>query len=277
MSGDFSSWRPTAEERRRLTSALIGAAGVYLGVPLELAEVARSYFYNRRDMLFTGRGVPKKAYSQGKGVSLSALAQAPSAQRLTLNVDLAQSARELGLRDGDPVTIVLTGQAYVRTAGGLVVPARVGQPVEVAVPQGNYRLAAFGSRQDSLFTTPDPFIALGGNNLAISWPQALAVPLSARQGLPAGQQAPVAGCDCAQCQAARNQVPAAGCDCAQCQAARAKPPALRFRQPPVQAGSFLQRQIPPSQGPVDGCACAACQAQRQLPGCNCPQCQAARG
>jgi hypothetical protein len=132
--------------------------------------------------------------------------------------------------------------------------------VEVAVPQGNYRLAAFGSRQDSLFTTPDPFIALGGNNLAVSWPQALAVPLSARQGLPAAQQAPVAGCDCAQCQAAR-----------------AKPPALRFRQPPVQAGGFLQRQIPPSQGPVDGCACAACQAQRQLPECNCPQCQAARG
>jgi hypothetical protein len=266
MSEQFSSWRWTAEERRELGLGLAEVATAALGIPAGGAvRTFVRYFYKRRHLLFDKLGSPNKAYNyQGKGVRLATLARptASSPGQLRLHIDLTQSALDQGLRNGDPVTVVLTGHAYVRTPSGLVVPARVGEPVDLAVPQGNYNLAAFGSRQDLLFTTPDPYTTLGGGSIGVGNGQEFAVPLTARPQLPPlgcncpqclAATAPVAGCNCPQCLAART--PVAGCSCPQCLAAR-------------------------NQLVVPGCGCPQCQATlaqpaTRIPGCGCPQCRGA--
>ena len=97
---------------------------------------------------------------------------------VTLSVDT--TAAGTGLRQGDPVSVVLSGHSGGQLRNGLVVPTRVGERVSLSLPRGSYSLTALGGRRETLFTNRDPYTALGGNNLVLDGQRQLYLPLSAR-------------------------------------------------------------------------------------------------
>ena len=183
-----SSWRLTEAERTRGYTYLAEfAAGLVLGPVGPFAVFAARYLYDRRDQIFSSSGAPVRAFdSTDRPVALSSLAlPAAGNGTLSLRPRLSESARRLGVRDGDPVGLVLTGHSYTGARSGLVVPARIGQRVEVAVPRGTYSLGAFAGRQDALFTRPQPFDAVAGRSVVVGARSALSLPLAAGNLKPA--------------------------------------------------------------------------------------------
>jgi len=144
------------------------------------------YLYDRRDLIFSTTGAPVQAIASDSSVlRLSALSQ-PSGQphaTLSINTTLNNSARQLGIRNGDPVSVLVTGHSFAQARSGLVVPARIGEQTKVTVPRGNYSVTAFGSKQASLFTTPDPYRVVAGNTTLLNGNRKLALSLAPREPL----------------------------------------------------------------------------------------------
>ncbi|WP_370942041.1 hypothetical protein AB5J62_23320 [Amycolatopsis sp. cg5] len=184
MTEDYSSWRWSNAERRSAVSVGIQSAAALVGGPWGLAlAFGMEYLYNRRQLIFNSAGTPERAYSaRGKAVSLGALVQRGAAPpvSLYLNPELTAPARQLGLRSGDPVTLILSDTGSTRTGTGLVVPTRVGERISLVVPRSSYTVAAFGARRDSLFATPDPFTTIGAATVTPAG-GVLQIPLAARQ------------------------------------------------------------------------------------------------
>ena len=175
-NGQYKSFRPDPDEGWRLA-----AAGLELLVPgatllMQLAESA----YKRRDLIFDKLGMPRQAYASGKSLPLRSLTNPADANSLSINITITDAAQRLGLRHGDPVTVMVAGQSYVNDRSGLVVPARIGQPVAVSLPAGNYSLAGLGARRESLFTAPDPYSAMAGGAVQVAGPSWANLPLTAR-------------------------------------------------------------------------------------------------
>lgn len=181
------SWRLTERERRGAWTAAAAVASTFFGSFAPAVMWGFDYVYDRRDLIFGTGGVPARAVAaDGSLVRLSSLGQADRGQStpLTIVINLDASALNLGLKKGDPVSVVVTGHSYVQSRSGLVVPARVGEPVTVGIPRGSYSVAAFGSRQGSLFAASDPYRAVGGSDTPLlSGRRQLAVPLTAREPL----------------------------------------------------------------------------------------------
>ncbi|WP_433264249.1 hypothetical protein ACQPZF_34520 [Actinosynnema sp. CS-041913] len=177
-------FRPTAEERRQGYTLLAElAASMVLGPVAPFAVLAARYLYDRRDAIFDRAGVPVQAFdASGESFRLDrfAAARAPGNARSVVSVrpGLTASARALGLREGDPVGLVLTGQDFRATRSGLVVPARIGEHVALAVPRGTYSLGAFAGRRDHLFATPHPFTAVDGRMVTLNGHGALDLSLA---------------------------------------------------------------------------------------------------
>ncbi len=154
-------FRPTAEERREgYTLVAELAASIVLGPIAPFAVFAARYLYDRRDAIFDRAGRPAQAFDvSGTAIPLT---RTGNGDRLSVRPGLSASARGLGLRDGDPVGLILTGTT---TRSGLVVPARIGERVDIAVPRGTYSLGAFAARRDQLFTRPHPFTAVDGRTV----------------------------------------------------------------------------------------------------------------
>ncbi|HVK21489.1 MAG TPA: hypothetical protein VM677_09045 [Actinokineospora sp.] len=171
MTGeDFTSWRTTGTERRRAFMSVVQAASTFAGPFGPLVAWGFEYVYDRRDLIFNRSGTPLRAYTaEGTALGLAALGTPGVLQlgTLSLNPELTQQARSLGLRDGDPVSVVITGHKFVQGRSGLVVPARIGTPLTVSVPRGDYTVSALGSKRDSLFTTGDPYTAMAGADLSV--------------------------------------------------------------------------------------------------------------
>ncbi|OLT13628.1 hypothetical protein BJF78_21520 [Pseudonocardia sp. CNS-139] len=186
---DANSFSLTPEERKEGYAALFEfAAGLVLGPIAPFAVLAGRYLYDRRKMIFDGRGRPR-AVATGT----------PDGEPLVLRPALTPSAREIGLRDGDPVAVVVTGNAdapvwrWAPPRRELVVPGRVGEEIEVALPPGGYALGAFAGRPDRLFAEPHPFTATHGATVSPGRP--VDVELSAaglRPRLPVTPPAPPA-------------------------------------------------------------------------------------
>jgi hypothetical protein len=185
MTGTESTpWQLTDEERGRAYLAIAqSAAALFLGSAGPLAGWALEYLFERRNLIFSRLGTPTQAFeANGRALSLSAV-RTPSAVRqgtLSLQTDLTGPLRDLGLRNGDPVGVVLTGHTAGQARSRLVVPTRVGERVDLAVPQGTYSLAAFASRRDSLFAAPDPFQGVTTGRVDLGGRQTLSLPLSSR-------------------------------------------------------------------------------------------------
>lgn len=177
MSEGVNLWRLTERERRRAMSATLAAASTFVGPLGPLMVWAFEYIYDRRDLIFNQAGTPVQAYAANRSaVGLNTLAGYGTGRSATLSVDTSAT----GLRLGDPVSMVLSEHNGGQLRNGLVVPTSVGERVSLSLPRGSYSLAAFGGRRETLFTTREPYSALGGNNLVLDGQRQLSLPLSAR-------------------------------------------------------------------------------------------------
>lgn len=202
------SWQLTDQERRKAVSAVVTMASSLLGPWGPLIVWGFDYLYDRRDLIFNADGAPVQAIaSDGSALRLAALSQPAARPQATLaiNATLGDSARRLGLRNGDPVSMLVTGHTFVGARSGLVVPARIGEQAKVTVPAGSYSVTAFGSRQASLFSAKDPYQVAAGNTTMISGNRQLALSLAARAPvLGTYPQAPVLGTSLNWAPASRN-------------------------------------------------------------------------
>ena len=174
------SWGFTDRERRGMYVAAAAAMSTFLGPWGPLAVWAFEFVYDRRDLIFNAAGTPVRAYTADRSpLGLSTLAR-PGQSTLSIDTTLTASARRLGLRDGDPVSVSLTGHNYAQAPSGLVIPARLGRPLTVTVPSGDYAVAAFGSRRENLFSRHDPYQTIGGSNVSAQGVRRIALPLNAR-------------------------------------------------------------------------------------------------
>ena len=237
-----NSWRLADGDGRELSAALILTVAPFLDSFVPGAMWLGKYLFDRRDLIFDRRGRPARAYdSTGQALNLANLGSRPGLRQgtLSLGTGLTASARQLGLRNGDPVSYVIAGQRNSGAENGLVIPARVGDRIDVAVPQGAYSLAAFASRGDALFTMSDPFSAVSGAGVVLGGRSTLDMPLAVRNPVTGDQPRywiPRPGCNCEQCSQAANQRPAAqpqfwtpkpGCNCEQCRQAANQTPAAQ--------------------------------------------------
>lgn len=195
---DDLSWQLTDRERRKAFFAAAAALSTVLGPFGPLAVWGLEYLYDRRDLIFNSAGAPVRAYTADRSaLNLTALSSAivqPRLAQSTLSIgtSLTDSARKVGLRNGDPVSVTVTGHRYLQSRSGLVVPTRIGERVNVTVPSGGYSVAAFGSRREKLFSVHDPYGTVAGDNITAYGRRQLALPLTARPAL-ASTPAPVAG------------------------------------------------------------------------------------
>lgn len=180
---DTPSWRLTSAEKRKGVFASLQIVSALAGPLGPLALWAFEYLYDRRDLIFTQSGMPVQAFTaRGAPLRLGSLADGGSSQlgSLSINPALTPAARALGLRDGDPVSVVVSGHQFVQGRSGLVVPARIGSPLTVAVPRGTYSLSAFGGTRNSLFTLTDPYTGVSGTTVQVGQHSSLALPLRSR-------------------------------------------------------------------------------------------------
>jgi hypothetical protein len=184
MNPDVPSWRMTDQERRKAFSTVAAVASAFAGPLGPVAVWAAEYIYDRRDLLFDRLGEPLQAFQSNRfALNLSVLSQRiplPHAATLSIDTTLTTAAKKLGLRKGDPVSLVLTGDRYVQSRSGLVVPTRIGERVSITAPRGNYSLTAFGSRRDALFTTRDPYQTAAGDSVRLSGHDNVALRLNSR-------------------------------------------------------------------------------------------------
>ncbi|MEV7045070.1 hypothetical protein [Amycolatopsis sp. NPDC051061] len=106
MTGTQPSWRLTAQERRTVAGAVAAVAASFLGPIAPLIALGVDYLYDRRDLMFTPAGTPVQAIAADRSVlPLSALHDrtAPQQAALSINTRLTDSARRMGLRNGDPL------------------------------------------------------------------------------------------------------------------------------------------------------------------------------
>lgn len=179
MAVGVYSWQLTDRERRQAILAALAAASTSLGPLGPLMVWGFEYVYDRRDRIFNQLGVPLRAYGYDRSsVELNTLAESGTGRLATLSIDT--SAADSRLRLGDPVSVVLSEHSAGQLRGGLVVPTRVGERVSLSLPRGSYSLAALGGPRKALFTSRDPYTALGGNNLVLDGQRQLYLPLSAR-------------------------------------------------------------------------------------------------
>ncbi|CCH34438.1 hypothetical protein ABZ816_37435 [Actinosynnema sp. NPDC047251] len=165
-------FHPTDAERREgYTLMAQFAASLVLGPIGPFAVFAARYLYDRRDALFDPSGRPVRAFD----VSGTPVRPDLGGNVVTVRPNLTASAQASGLRQGDPVGLVLTGQ---QNHNGLIVPARLGEPVDIAVPRGTYALGAFAARRDQLFTRAHPFTAVDGRT--VTWGAGRALDLAPR-------------------------------------------------------------------------------------------------
>ncbi|MFC0433908.1 hypothetical protein [Kutzneria buriramensis] len=180
------SWRLTDDERRKAVSSAASFVASLIGPGAEFLVWGFEYFYNRRDLIFNGSGAPAQAFTaQATPVRLSALASNTSGGRLSINTPLTAAAQRAGLRTGDPVSVVLSGHQFTQSRSGLVVPTRIGDRVQVSVPNGTYSAAAFGSGRQALFTAKDPFQTVAGGNVLLTGRGGLDLSLTTRTPVPA--------------------------------------------------------------------------------------------
>ncbi|ONI83294.1 hypothetical protein ALI22I_32675 [Saccharothrix sp. ALI-22-I] len=188
------NWRPTSREwTEGTTMAVQLVSTLVLGPWGPPVAFLAQYLFTRRALLFDSYGGPAQAVNaSGQAVSLPALRAAPATRQgvLSLNASLTDSARRQGLRMGDPVGLVVTNHTPTASAGGipggrLVVPARIGERVDVTVPQGTYSLGAFAGQRAVLFSRPDPFTATTGHTAVLGGRRLeLGLPLAARPATP---------------------------------------------------------------------------------------------
>lgn len=186
MAATGSSWQLTDQERRKAYTAAVAVASSFLGPFGPVVMWGFDYLYDRRDLIFNPAGAPVQAIaSDGSALRLAALSQPAAGPRATLaiNTTLSDSARRLGLRNGDPVSMLVTGHSFAGARSGLVVPARIGEQAKVTVPAGKYSVTAFGSRQASLFSAKDPYQVAAGNTALAGGSRPLALALAARAPL----------------------------------------------------------------------------------------------
>jgi len=211
MTGAETRWQLTDQERRRAYAAAVAVASSFLGPFGPMVMWGFDYLYDRRDLIFSATGAPVQAIASDSSVlrlstlsmpggelTLSRSSGQPHAT-LSINTTLNNSARQLGIRNGDPVSVLVTGRSFVPTRNGLdvakrsgwavparsglVVPARIGEQTKVTVPKGNYSVTAFGGKRESLFTTPDPYKVVAGNTTLLDGNRQLALSLASREPL----------------------------------------------------------------------------------------------
>lgn len=191
MAASQSSWQMTEEERRKAYSTVVQVASSFLGPFGPVVMWGFDYLYDRRGLIFSTAGEPVQAIaSDGSAIRLPLLSRAaagPQVARpqatLAIGTTLGESARRLGLRNGDPVSMLVTGHSFAGVRSGLVVPTRIGEQAKVSVPAGTYSVAAFGARQAALFGSKDPYQAAAGNTTVASGSGQLALSLAARAPL----------------------------------------------------------------------------------------------
>jgi len=104
--------RLTDRERRQAFSAVLAVFSTVLGPLGPLAVWGLEYLYDRRDLIFNVAGAPVSAYTADRSaLNLTALPNnivQPWVTQSTLSIDtsLTDSARRLGLRGGDPVSLL---------------------------------------------------------------------------------------------------------------------------------------------------------------------------
>ncbi|SDH64096.1 hypothetical protein SAMN05192558_11353 [Actinokineospora alba] len=180
---DSPSWRLTSAEKRKGVFASLEIVSALAGPLGPLALWAFEYLYDRRDLIFTQSGMPVQAFTaRGAPLRLGSLDDRGSSQlgSLSINPALTPAARALGLRAGDPVSVVVSGHRFVQGRSGLVIPARIGSPLTVAVPRGSYSLSAFGGTRNSLFTLADPYTGVSGTTVQVGQHSSLDLPLRSR-------------------------------------------------------------------------------------------------
>jgi hypothetical protein len=186
MTGPESPWQLTDLERRRAFAAVVAVASSFLGPFGPMVMWGFDYLYDRRDLIFNTAGVPIRAIASDSSVlrlSTLSLPSGPSHATLAIDTALTGSARRLGVRKGDPVSLLVTGHSYVQPRSGLVVPARIGEQIKVVVPSGNYSVTAFGSNQESLFATPDPYQVVDGSTTLLDGSRRLTLSLAPRESI----------------------------------------------------------------------------------------------
>lgn len=177
------SWQLTDVERRKAVTSVVSALSAFIGPFGPLAMWGFDYLYDRRDLIFGTSGTPLRAYTAtSTPLALLALTQRINGPQSTVSIKpkLTDSARDLGLCKGDPVSLVVTGHTAAQSRSGLVVPARIGERVAITVPNGGYSLAAFGGKNTALFTTHDPYTVLTGRNVKLSESRDLSLRLDVR-------------------------------------------------------------------------------------------------
>jgi hypothetical protein len=184
LTGARSPWQLTDKERGRAFAAVVAVASSLIAPFGPLVMWGFDYLYDRRDLIFSTTGMPIRAIASDSSIlQLSALSlpSGPSHATLSINTGLDNSARQLGIRKGDPVSLLVAGNSYIQAPSGLVVPARIGEPIKIVVPPGNYSVIAFGSNQESLFTTPDPYRVVDNNTTLLNGNRKLALSLTPRE------------------------------------------------------------------------------------------------
>ncbi|MFG2120680.1 C2H2-type zinc finger protein [Streptomyces sp. NPDC048710] len=169
------SWRPDEEDSLKWVKGILDALSLLAGPVGPLLVAGGEYLYRRRHLIFGPNGQPLQAVSltgdpppvtDGRSAHLEAAATlgGPGVRQQVLSVvpQLDSPARRSGLRDGDPVSLLLAGRTGPAQSNGLVIPARIGQRLDVTVPSGEYAIAGMGSSRDTLFTARDPVRAAGG-------------------------------------------------------------------------------------------------------------------
>jgi hypothetical protein len=172
-----SRWQLRPDEKKQFVMAAAQIMSSFAGPLGPLIPLVISYAYERRDIIFGRNGVPVRAINlEGDILQLSGRrpvnaerlsARAfPSRQVVSFSPTLTRSARAAGLREGDPVSVVLASSRNSRaTRSGLIIPTQVGSRVDLVVPKDEYTVGALGSGVRDLFSKRDPFAVIGGGSL----------------------------------------------------------------------------------------------------------------
>ncbi|MEU1407938.1 hypothetical protein ABZ471_37425 [Streptomyces sp. NPDC005728] len=157
---------------------ILDALSLLAGPIGPLLVAGGEYVYRRRHLLFGANGQPLQAVglmgdsppvTYGRWDHLDAAATLGGLggwqQVVSVVPQLDSPARRSGLRDGDPVSLLLAGSTGTAQRNGLVIPAWIGQRLDVTVPRGEYTIAGMGASRDTLFTARDPVRAAGALRL----------------------------------------------------------------------------------------------------------------
>ena len=189
--GRPSPWLLTPDEKKQSILAVAQAIASFVGPVGPLIPLAVSYVYERRHILFNQDVTPVRAVNlEGRVLQLSGSRQLNAARLLTraipgrevvsFSATLTKSARDVGIREGDPVSVLLTSNSSPTTRSGLIIPTQVGARVDLVVPKNAYSLGALGSGRHELFSKRDPFAVIGGRSLALGAASEFELPLTAR-------------------------------------------------------------------------------------------------